>query len=257
MKVTIDGKVHEIEPSDLELGENEVIVDKTNPPSGLFTQEALDEKIKQRLAKEPDKIKGNLKEDKDFHQQILSQYNISLDESGQPKGLKPDFDPEEWKRSKVKELTEPYESKLSEKEKQISSFKRGLVNSQLMKDGSRYLDDPYLKSFSGEDDPYVVTKFSPLFDADDDGRVYQVDKEGGWKIDNKGERITPDKYFEIHSNDLEGIMKDNRQKGSGFQNGSSSGGTSFTREQLANMSEAEYEANREAIQEAQQSGKIK
>lgn len=256
MKVTIDGKVHEIQVSDLELDDNQVIVDKSNPPSGLFTQEALDEKIKQRLAKEPDKIKGSLKDDRDFHKEILSQYNVSLDENGQPKGLKPDFDPEEWKREKVKELTQPYESKLSEKEKKLNSFKKGLIRAEIMKSASSLFQEQYTKSIL-DDDPYVVKQFSDRFDVDDNGNVLLTDKDGGFFVANDGTNVNPSRFFEMNSDKFDGLLRDNRQKGSGFQNGSSGSGEAFTRQQLKDMSDSEYESKRDAIQKAQSEGRIK
>lgn len=256
MKVTIDGTVHEIQVSDLELDDNQLIVDKANPPSGLFTQEALDEKIKQRLAKEPEKIRASLKEDQDFHKEILSRFNISLDEKGQPKGLKPDFDPEEWKREKVKELTQPYETKLSEKERKLNSFKKGLIRAEIMKSASGIFDEPYTKSILN-DDPYVVKQFSDRFDVDDNGNVLLTDKDGGFFVANDGTNVNPSKFFEMNAKDFEGLLKDNRQKGSGFQNGSSGNGEAFTRQQLKDMSDAEYESKRDAIQKAQTEGRIK
>lgn len=256
MKVKIGDQVHEIEPSDLELGDNQVIVDKDNPPSGLFTQSALDEKIKQRLAKEPDKIKSSLKDDKDFHREIFSQYNVSLNEKGEPEGLKPDFDPEEWKQKKMKEITEPYESKLSEKEQKLNSFKKGLIRAEIMKSASSMFQEQYTKSLL-DDDPYVVKQFSDKFDVDENGNVLMSDKDGGFFVANDGTHVNPSKFFEMNADQFDGLLKDNRQKGSGFQQGSNGSGQSFTREQLKNMSEAEYEAKREDIQKAQQAGKIK
>ena len=48
IKVTIAGETHEVEQSDLELGELQ-LVNPSDPPKGLFNQEGLDEIVKNRV----------------------------------------------------------------------------------------------------------------------------------------------------------------------------------------------------------------
>lgn len=243
---TYNGEEIQLEPNDLKFEEGYGLITPDNVPKGYFTQEALNKTISERLERDREKTREKLQQDPDFKKSILSEYNISLDSNGKPKGLKPDFDPEEWKRNKVKEITEPYENKLSEKETQLSKFKKGLVRSEIMKSASNLFQEQYLKSFTGDDDPFVVKQFEDRFDVDDSGNVLMTDKEGGFHVHNDGSNVSPSKFFEMNQDKFGDLLKDNRQKGSNL-NAGGQGNKRFTDEEISSMSDEEYEKNREAI----------
>lgn len=245
VKVTVNGEVVEVSPDDIQFEEGYALITPDNVPKGYFTQEALNKTISERLERDREKTKEKLLADTDFKKSILSEYNISLDEKGQPKGLKPDFDPEEWKKSKVKELTEPYEAKLSEKDKQLQSFKKGLVKAEIMKSASQLFQEQYVKSFTGSDDPFVVKQFADQFDVNEKGDVLMKDAEGGFYVDNDGTHLNPTKFFEKNKDKFGDLLKDTRQRGAGLNAGGSH--KRYSEDQIAKMSDSEYEKHREEI----------
>ncbi len=243
---TDDGEI-EVTPDQLQFEEGYALITPDNVPKGYFTQEALNQTISERLKRDREKQREQLLQDADFKKSVLSEFNISLDDKGQPKGLKPDFDPEEWKRTKVKELTEPYEVKLKDKDSQLNSMKQGLVRAEIMKTASTLFDEKFVKSFTGEDDPFVVKQFADQFDVDEKGNVLKKDPQGGFAVHNDGSNITPSKFFELNKDKFSGMLRDNRQRGANLNAGGNGSPTKFTEEQIKGMSDAEYEANREAI----------
>ena len=125
-------------------------------------------------------------------------------------------------------------------------MKQGLVRAEIMKTASNLFDEKFVKSFTGDDDPFVVKQFADQFDVDESGNVYKKDPQGGFAVHNDGSNITPSKFFELNKDKFSGMLRDNRQRGANLNAG---GGSQqrFTEEQIKNMSDAEYEANREAI----------
>lgn len=246
IKITIDDKEYEVTADQLKMPDGYALITPDNVPKGYFTQEALNKTISERLERDREKTREKLQADPDFKKSILSEYNISLDDNGQPKGLKPDFDPEEWKRNKMKEITEPFETKLKHKDEQLKSFKKGLVRAEIMKSASNMFDEPYIKTFTGDDDPFIVKQFADQFDVDEKGNVLQRDRDGGFAVHNDGSNITPSKFFELNQDKFSGMLKDNRQRGSGLNAGGGNG-KRFSEEQIAKMSDKEYADNREAI----------
>src|SRR5690606_35987224 len=98
IKATIDDKEVELTPDQLKLPEGYALITPDNVPKGYFTQEALNKTVQERLDRDRQTQREKLSKDEEFRKSILNELNISLDDNGQPKGLKPDFDPEEWKK---------------------------------------------------------------------------------------------------------------------------------------------------------------
>jgi len=254
-KVKIGEEVHEVDVSSIELEEGQMIVDRDNPPSGLFTQKALDEKVKDISRKKIEKAKQELADDSDFHKQVLSKFNISLDESGRPMGLKPDFDPDEWKSKAAKELTKPLNERIESLQSKYNRAKQAMIEDKILAATKGIYDERFTKpGDNGKVKPIVVNQFRDMFDENENGVIALRDGEG-FAVDGAGDPITPEKYL-TDDKRFGDWMVDRRQRGSGFQGGSPSSGKRFTREQLAKMSDAEYEKNREAIQQAQTEGMI-
>lgn len=245
LKVKIGDDVHEVEPSALELPENTHLVTPDNVPKGYFTQAAFDQKIAEITRSKLDKARTELEGDTDFHKQILGKYNISLDDNGKPAGLKPDFDPEKWKAEHARKLTEPLEAEKARLAEQLGKFKNGLKRAELLKHANGLFKPEYVQSFTGTDDPFVVKQFGDAFDVDENGTVALKD-ETGFAVDGSGNRITPDKYFKMNSDKFAPLLADQRQRGPNV-GGGAPGGSRFTEDQIKNMSQDEYEKNREAI----------
>jgi hypothetical protein len=191
-----------------------------------------------------DKAKQDLLKDAEFKRSVLGEFNISLDENGKPKGLKPDFDPDQWKQEQAKRLTEPLQNELVQTKEQLGKFKQGMVKAEILKAANGLLKKEFLQSYTGTDDPFVVKQFGDMFDVDESGRVAAKDADGTWMVDGNG-RVTPDKFFEAQREKFGHLYEDKRQRGSGANPGG--GGQTYTEEQIAKMSDAEYAQHRETI----------
>lgn len=258
MKVKIGDQWHDITPEQIELGENQLLIDKTNPPAGFFTQEALDQKITQRLSKEADRVKSQLKEDKDFHKEVFGRYNVVLDDDGKPKGLKPDFDPDKWMASKAKELTEPLQNQLKEAQTKYERAKKARIEDAILAATKGLYKEEFTKAMDGgRVKPMVVTQFRELFDEDDNGVIALKDSDGhGFAVGPNGQRLTVDQYL-ADQNKFGSYMMDQRQRGSGYGDPGGSGSKKFwTKKELESMSEADYAKNREEIMKAGAEGRV-
>jgi len=254
-KVKIGEEVHEVDVNAIQLEEGQLIVDRENPPDGLFTKKAVDNMIQERLEKRSRNARKELADDPDFHQEILSRFNISLDNNGKPLGLKPDFDPDEWKSRTAKELTKPLNERIESLQAKYNRAKQARIEDKILAATKGVYDERFTKAGDGgKVKPIVVNQFREMFDENDNGVIALRDGDG-FAVDGSGEPITPDKYL-TDDKRFGDWMIDRRQRSSGFQGGSPSSGKRFTREQLAKMSDAEYEKNREAIQQAQTEGNI-
>ena len=245
IKAKINDEIIELTPEQLQMPDGWGIVTPDKVPKGYFTQEALDSKIADITKTKVDKAKQELMADAEFKKNVLSEFNISLDESGKPKGLKPDFDPDQWKQEQAKRLTEPLQNQLAQTQEQLGKFKNGMVKAEILKAANGLLKKEYLQSFTGSDDPFVVKQFGEMFDVDETGTVAAKDPDGTWAIDGNAGRMTPERFFEVHRDKFTHLYEDKRQRGSGANPGG--GGQTFTEEQVAKMSDDEYAQHREAI----------
>lgn len=254
MKITvnIDGQDYEVDKSALSLPETYDIVDTENPPKGLFTQEALNAKVQDRLAKEPEKLKNDDK----FVREVLAQKGIVLDDDGKPKGLEPTEDPDEIRKQVSRQVSEKYEGQLEEMKSQIENRNRAVVESAIMNAASGTWKDHWTKSYDGNK-PLIVKNFADRISVDDQGRDVVLDEEGNKMYKGNGEPVRTKDYL-TDADKFGEEFKDKRQRTSGFQGGEPNGSVrSFTEEEIANMSEKEYKENREAIQKATAAGMIK
>ena len=254
--VTVNGEQVEVSLSDIVLDENQIILDKNNPPKGWFTQAQLDAKVKEINKTKTTKAKEELRSDTEFHQEVLSQYNISLGEDGKPKGLKPDFDPQEWIQKKSQELTKPLKDELDNFKSRYERAKRARIEDAILAATKGQFKDEFTTSKDeGRVKPIVVNQFRDLFDENDDGKIVLKDADGHWARDINGHPVTPGKYL----SDAEKFgdwMIDKRQRGSGFQNGGTGSKPRFTEAQISKMSDAEYEKHRNDILEASADGRV-
>lgn len=256
IKVTIDGKETEVSADALSFPEGYSLITPNRVPDGYYTKDALESKIQDRVARAKKNAESDLLDDESFQRKVLSKKGITLDKNGKPKGLEPDFDPEEWKQQKAKDLTEPLKNEIEEYKSKINTLKRSKIQADILTASNGFFKEEYTKSLTGDDNPYVVDKFSGLFDVDPEtGQTALKDKDGTFAVDGDGSRITPNKYFESNADKFSGLLQDKRQGGSGYQGGGDGGTRSFTKEQVESMSDAEYKENREAINKAIQEGR--
>src|SRR5690625_2013706 len=254
IKAIIEGKEVELKPDELKLGEGFALITPDKVPEGYFTQDAVNTLVKDNVNRAKSKTRESLLEDESIHQQILGRYNVTLGEDGKPKGLKPDFDPEAWKKEQAKKLTDPYEQKLADTTAKLEQFKKGLVRAEILKSANGLFREEFTKSFTGSEDPFVVKQFADAFDVDDEGNVAQKDKDGTFAVSGDGSRITPQKFFEANKDKFASLLQDKRQGGSGFQSGGA--GRSFSAADVATMSDSEYEKHRSEILKATAEGRM-
>lgn len=218
MKVTIDGKQHEIEPSDLELGEGFALITPDNVPDGYYTQDALESKIKTRLSKAEENVKSRLAEDNSFHKQILDQYGVSLGPDGKPKGLKPEVDIDEVKKNVAESIKEQYEKEKSELKSKLDNFVNKGLKSTIVEGANKIgIDGKYLEPLVEGGDPYLVKELSDKFAYNDEiGDYAMLDNDGTFAVDGNG-FVTTDKFFEKNTEKFKHMLKDQRQRGSNFK----------------------------------------
>ncbi len=257
IQVNIDGETKEVEASALNLPDGHEIINRQNPPNGLFTQKALDQIVQDRLSKEPDKIKNELRKNDDFVRELFQERGVSLNDEGKPVGLKPEFDVEEWKEKNIPKLTQPIKDELEQERKSKQTYRDKLIEQSILSATKGAWQEQYTKHLDdGRVKPIVVNQYKELFDIDDNGTVALRDQDGNFAVDTDGKRVTPDKYL-TNDEKFGDFMIDNRQRSSNFQNGSTNGKRIFTEQEIADMTDPEYEKNREAIHEAQSDGRIR
>lgn len=254
MKITVsvDGQSYEVDKSDISLPDDYDIVNKNDPPKGLFTQEALNAKIKDRLSKEPEK----LKQDEGFVREVLAQKGIVLDDNGKPKGLEPTEDPEEIRKQVSQQVSEKYENKLEEYQEQIKQRNQAVKESAIMNAASGTWKDHWTKAYDGSK-PLIVKNFADRIAVDDQGRDVVLDEDGNKMYKGNGEPVRAKDYL-TDADKFGEEFKDKRQRSSGFQNGASGEGVkSFSEEEIASMSDKEFEENLDDINKAQENNMIK
>jgi len=247
LKVSIDGERHEVDQSDIALPEGVNFISKDNVPNGYFTQDALEQKIKDRVGRAKSNAEADLLSDEDHRQKVLSTYGINLDSSGQPKGIKTEEDFEDWKASQAKQLTQPLKEEIENLKQSNGKLKSGSKKADILKATNGLFEEQYTKSFMGDDDPFVIQQFGDRFDVDPETAQTALLDGDGFAVDGDGSRITPDKYFESNKDKFKELLKDKRQRGSGFQNGSETPIGSFSDEDMKNMSDEQYEEHRKEI----------
>jgi len=223
----IDGKEVELKPDQIKAkDEGYAVVTPDRVPDGYYTESAVNSKIKDRIKTAKINAKDELLEDADFNKRVLSRYNISLGDDGKPKGIKTDSDLEEVKKSVAEQVKKDYESKLTEKDTKLNSLLEKGKKSTIIEAASRFgIDGKYLEPLVEGGSPYLVREVQDSFDWNDEIGDYALkDRDGTFAVDGNG-FVTADKFFEKNSERFKGMMKDQRQKGSGFGSGGTGSGS--------------------------------
>jgi hypothetical protein len=215
IKVNINGETKEVDKSDLTLPDKWGIVTPDNVPDGYVTKEKFQSEIQERLSNAKNNAKDELKSDEDFHKSILSQYNIALDDEGNPKGLEPTVDIDEVRSQERQRVADEYENKLEELESRIQKRNQSVVSNAIFSATSGQFEDYWLDTFGESDTPLVVEKFQGRFEVGEDGREYAVDKDGNKMFNNEGEPVRAKDFFQ-NEEKFGKYYKDKRQRGSNF-----------------------------------------
>lgn len=259
IQVTIGDNTHEVDLSSVQLPDGADIITPENASSkGYFTQAQLNAKAEEINKKKVERAKKDLRDDEDFRRDILMDYGIKLDENGKPTGLKPDFDPEEWKAKKAKELTKPLEEQLEKVDSDRKKLKDRLIEQSILSaTKGAYKDEFTDYGDDGRVKPIVVNQYRDLFDIDDRGQVVLRDKDGeGFAIDGKGQHVTPDRYL-LDKDKFGKYLKDTRQEGSNFQSGGNRNGKPvYSQKDIKKMSDDEYAKHRADILAATGEGRV-
>lgn len=109
--VTIDGEAHEVDPSQVEFGEDEA-------PDGFVTQDEVDGIVQKRLQRKERQVKSDLKDSDEFWNEMAQARGVELREDGKPKGSLKDDEVEELRRkaSKVSSLQDELETLREERQ---------------------------------------------------------------------------------------------------------------------------------------------
>ena len=246
IKINYNGEQIEVDSDDVTLPEGVHFISPDNVPEGYFTKAGNEAAIKDRLKRSRQGLKDELRVDEVFQREILEKLNISLDENGNPIGLKPDFDTEEWKRTQIESKTKPFKDEIELLKAQNKTLLQSTVNGEILKVTNGLFKEEYTKSFTGSDDPFVVKQFGSLFGYDaEKGQVALLDGED-FALDGNGQRITPDRYFESNSDKFQSLLADNRQRSSKLDPKIGEN-RKYTQEVLENMSPEEYAKHRDEI----------
>ena len=248
IKVTIKGETHEVEQSDLELGDFQLI-DPKDPPKGLFNQEGVDEIVKNRVSglQKADE----LMKDADFQKKVLSQFDITLDENGKPKGIKSAQDDEAKFKAWHEEHVKPKDEAIDGLKGTISSQNSSLVNATIEGLVGKYLDP------KAANNPYIKKGIRDSFKFDAEaGKVVPVGEDGGVLWKGNGDRLEAAEWFEdeTKTGSLKDVALDERNRSSGFQ--SSKDGNVITISESDAKDNGKYEAAQAQAKETGASLKI-
>lgn len=243
--VNIDGTAHQVEPSDLDLPEDYALVTPDNVPEGYYTKEAMESKIQDRLSSALQNKEQELLGNEKFQRKVLTQRGIVLDDDGNPKGLKPEVDVDEIRESTAKQVSEDYEEKLSDLQKELEARNEAVIESAIMEAASGNFREDWTKSFDNGK-PLVVKQFKDRMGVDENGEPYVKD-ESGEKM-YKGDGVMRPKDYLLDEKRFGELMKDKRQRSSDFgKGGETKRPGTYTQEDIRAMSDEEYEKHRDDI----------
>ena len=242
----IDGKQVELTPDQIKAKQDGYgVITPDNVPKGYFNEEAVNKIVKDNVNKTKERVKSDLLEDEGFQKSVLSRYNIQLGEDGNPKGLKPTVDVDEVKQNITKELSSQYEERINNMQSELESRNKAVIQSSILSAVNGQYKEDWTKSFDGSE-PLVVKQFQDKFTVDENGRAVVKDPEnGGIKYKGDGNPMTPQDYL-LDEGRFGELFADKRQRSTGTNAGGKSQ-RKYSEEEVGNMSDEEYEANREDI----------
>lgn len=223
-KVIIDGEEHQVSPENITGEDGYGLVTPESIPDGLYKEEAVQQKIKDRLKNVKENTKEELLNDESFSKQVLSKFNISLDADGKPKGLDT-VDKKAIQEEIRTNIAQDYDSKIEQKDQMISQLLNKSLEADIIEGANQIgVDADYLKPRIEGSKPYVVKEFAEHFKYNDDINGFAQVKDGEFVIDSEG-LVTVNRFFNKNKDSLSGILADQRQQGSDFQGAGNPGGS--------------------------------
>lgn len=218
-KVTIGDETHEVEASNIQAtGEGYGVLTPDSVPDGFYTENALQQKIKERVKNTADNARQEALEDESFHRKVLNKYNIALDSDGKPQGLEPTVDVDAAKKAAAESVKEEYEEKMEGLQKELNQFKQKGLRSSIVDSAAKLgIDGQYLEPLVEGGSPYLVKELQDNFAYNEDiGDYAKLDTDGTFEVDGEGV-VTVDKFFEKNKERFKPMLKDNRQRGANYQ----------------------------------------
>lgn len=244
IKVQTENGEIEVQQDALTLPENTVLADKNDPPKGLYNDKGVQSMVQDRLKNSKKNTRENLLNDEGFKKKVLAEYNIVLDDDNKPKGLKPTEDIDEVRQEVAEQVSSDYENKLEKVNQKLEKRNQSVIESAIMSAVSGNYEDYMTKSFDGET-PLAVQKFKGMIGVDEEGKPFVKDENGNKKIKGNGPISVKD--YLLDGEVFGEFLKDKTQGGSGFENGSNGHTKNYSEEDLNNMSDEEFEKNRDEI----------
>lgn len=232
--ITINGTEHEVELDAIQFSEDET--SQVAETLGFVTQAQHEATIKSRVGRAERSARKALMNDEEFARELFEARGIELREDGTVKGSLKDQKAleERWAAQKLS----PVQTQLDEAMKTIGELRQSQLQAEIL----RYADG-------------VKPTLRDAFLREASSRLSLDEETGKWGVrDGEAFRFTSDGKLmgaehvieEMRSSQPDWFQSD-KMTGSGFQKAGTAGKRTFTPEQIASMSEAEYEANRSAI----------
>lgn len=213
----IDGKEVELKAEDLTPKEGFAIITPDSVPDGYYKKEAMETKIQERIKKAAKNAEDDLLNDESFNKQVLSKYGIQLNDDGKPKGLKTQEDVEQLKMQIAEQVKKEYEGKLQDRDSKLNSLLGKGKKSAIIEAASKIgIDGKYLEPLVEGGSPYLVREVEDKFEWNDEISDYALkDTDGTFAVDGNG-YVTTQKFFEKNTDNFKHMLKDQRQRGSNF-----------------------------------------
>lgn len=256
-------------PFTVRIGEeaHEVEKDAIEVPDGfvLMTQSALDSTIEGRVARERSKhegkaSKGELLEDDEFFQQAASKRGIKLGDDLQPVARLSEEQVRQIREQVRAEEVDPLKKDLDTFKKEAEAGRTGNLIRDIMQVAPEVgVKQTRLRTIFEGETPEFIDRIAGRAEWDPDKRTHFFrDGNGNPIYDDSGRYAGPKKYLEmLRKQDTDNVYFEDRRPGSsGFDNGARGGKRTWRTSEIAEMSDKEYEANREDIQKAQAEGRI-
>lgn len=206
--VTIDGSEHEVDPSQVEYGEDE-------QPDGYLPESEVESRVQKRVERTKRDTKKALKNDDEFWREMAESRGIELRDDGKPKGSLKDEEVEELKRKASK--AESLEEKVEEYEETFEETRRTQLHNKVLSSVEGVQE-------GAKEDLLMIMERRSTYD-DEYGWVV-TDDDGGIQYE-AGEPVTPSDHVETLREKKPYLFKSTEMNGGpDDETGGSSGGGS-------------------------------
>lgn len=242
-KVTLeDGTQVDVPVDSIQFDENE-------SPQGFIPTARMQDEVKRRVTSAKKNARNELAADDEFVRELIEGRGGELREDGTIKGAAKDVRQleDQWK---AKHLM-PLQQKIDDSSKQIERFRTKALEADVLQAAAEAGVKPaFLKPLTDNAEAPIVTMLKSSFAYDSDTDRWGLKEGDSFKYGPDGRPAGAKHLIEsLKANESYAeYFQPVKLKGSNYQgNDSTSNNRKFTPEQIAAMTDAEYEANREAI----------